>query len=89
MPIIFGWLHNFGFRDGSEIVIALTLGLNGVLQVFSYKFGFTPRGQVSIEHAINILAKKISITLKLKGISIIDELRSLGDSCAHCKASLV
>ena len=89
MPIIFGWLHNVGFCDGSEIVIALTLGVNGVLQVFSYKFGLAPCDQVSIERAINILAKKISITLKLKGILIIDELRSLGDSCAHCKASLV
>ena len=54
-----------------------------------FLISLAPRGQVSIEHAINILAKKISITLKLKGISIIDELRSLGDSCAHCKASLV
>ena len=57
--------------------------------MFSYKFGLAPCDQVSIERAINILAKKISVTLKLKGILIIGELRSLGDSYKHCKASLV
>ena len=67
-----------GFRRGSEIVIALALGANGVLLGRPYAFALAAYGRAGVEQAIKILSNEISITLKLMGVESVDELQKFG-----------
>tara|TARA_B100001057_G_scaffold246977_1_gene247356 strand:- start:8374 stop:9522 length:1149 start_codon:yes stop_codon:yes gene_type:complete len=67
-----------GFRRGSEIVIALALGANGVLLGRPYAFALAAYGREGVDQAIKILSNEISITLKLMGVESVDELQKFG-----------
>ena len=67
-----------GFRRGSEIVIALALGANGVLLGRPYAFAPAAYGREGVEQAIKILSNEISITLKLMGVKSVEELQKFG-----------
>ena len=77
----FDVLIDGGFRRGSDIVIALALGANGVLLGRAYTFGLAAGGQSGIESVVDILSNEISITLKLMGLSGVSEVRSLAEEC--------
>ena len=70
-----------GFRRGSEIVMALGLGADGVLLGRGYAFALAANGERGVEQAIEILSNEISITLKLMGLRSVKELQSLGRKC--------
>lgn len=80
-------LLDSGIRRGSEIVIALALGASGVLLGRAYAFGLAAGGQGGVESALDILANEVSITLKLMGLSGIDELKSIGTDCLKRRVS--
>lgn len=77
-----------GFRRGSEIVIALALGASGVLLGRAYAFGLAAAGKLGVTTAIDILAHEISITLKLMGISGVEDLKSQGKSSLRLTTNL-
>jgi isopentenyl diphosphate isomerase/L-lactate dehydrogenase-like FMN-dependent dehydrogenase len=45
----------------------------------AYAFGLAADGSSGVEKAIEIFAKEISITMKLMGVSSVDELKQFGD----------
>lgn len=74
-----------GFRRGSEIVTALALGATGVLLGRAYAFALAAQGQQGVDKVIKILSNEIMITLKLMGLSGIEELRNVGQDCVHIR----
>lgn len=81
----FDVLIDGGFRRGSDIAIALALGASGVLLGRAYAFGLSANGQAGVEKAIDILSNELLITLKLMGVSSVEELKLLGENCVHSR----
>lgn len=85
----FDVLIDGGFRRGSDIAVALALGASAILLGRTYAFGLSANGQAGVEKAIDILSNELMITLKLMGVSSVEELKTLGAECVRNRKSSV
>jgi isopentenyl diphosphate isomerase/L-lactate dehydrogenase-like FMN-dependent dehydrogenase len=69
-------LIDSGFRKGSDVVKALSLGAKGVLIGRPALFGLAAAGQAGVEHALSIFRSEIHRTLCFIGCPNIRELTS-------------
>jgi L-lactate dehydrogenase (cytochrome) len=71
-------LVDSGVRRGSDIAVALALGADAALVGRPYVYGLGARGEEGVDAVLGILAEELRRTLRLLGVSTIDELRREG-----------
>ncbi|HEY0122468.1 MAG TPA: alpha-hydroxy acid oxidase [Rhizobium sp.] len=67
-----------GIRRGTDIIKAIGQGADGVMLGRAYTYGLAADGQKGAAKAISILAREISISMSLMGVSSIAELKQRG-----------
>lgn len=63
-----------GIMSGADIVAAIALGANFTLIGRAYLYGLMAGGRRGVDRAIEILAEQIQRTMRLLGVSTLDEL---------------
>ncbi|MGX5024856.1 alpha-hydroxy acid oxidase [Enterobacter sp. UPMP2060] len=67
-----------GIRRGADIIKALALGANAVSLGRAYIFGLAAGGRHGVFHALELLHHEMEPTMKMMGISTVNELRAVG-----------
>ena len=67
-------LFDGGIRNGADIMRAIALGARACLIGRSYIYGLGAGGQAGVAKAIDILAKELSVTMALTGVSKIADI---------------
>ncbi|HZB42908.1 MAG TPA: alpha-hydroxy acid oxidase [Ilumatobacter sp.] len=65
-----------GIMSGADIVAALALGARFTLVGRAYLYGLMAGGRAGVDRAIQILSEEITRTMKLLGVSTLDELQA-------------
>ena len=63
-----------GIMSGADIVAAIALGADFTLIGRAYLYGLMAGGRRGVDRAIEILAEQIQRTMRLLGVSTLDEL---------------
>jgi L-lactate dehydrogenase (cytochrome) len=69
-------LFDSGVRRGTDVAVALALGARAVLVGRAYLYGLAAAGEAGVNHALDILAEELRITMALSGASAIGDLRT-------------
>ncbi|CAI7643576.1 unnamed protein product [Penicillium glandicola] len=64
-----------GLRDGADVLKALCLGATAVGVGRPYYYALAAYGAEGVERCTNILAEEVEITMKMLGVSSLDQLR--------------
>ncbi len=67
-------LLDTGIRSGADIVAALALGARFTLVGRAYLYGLMAGGEAGVDRAIEILAGQVTRTMRLLGVTSLDEL---------------
>jgi L-lactate dehydrogenase (cytochrome) len=67
-------LADGGVRSGLDVVRMLALGARGVLLGRAWVFALAARGQVGVEHLLQLLEKEIRVAMALTGCARIDDI---------------
>jgi L-lactate dehydrogenase (cytochrome) len=67
-------LVDTGIMSGADIVAAVALGARGTLIGRAYLYGLMAGGEAGVRRAVDILAGQLTRTMKLLGVSCLEEL---------------
>ena len=67
-------LLDTGIMSGADIVAAIALGARFTLVGRAYLYGLMAGGEAGVERAIEILSGQVTRTLRLLGVTSLDEL---------------
>jgi L-lactate dehydrogenase (cytochrome) len=67
-------LLDTGIMSGADIVAAVALGARSTLVGRAYLYGLMAGGEAGVERAITILSSQVSRTMRLLGVTSLDEL---------------
>jgi len=73
-------LIDSGFRSGTDVFKALTLGAAAVQIGRAALYGLAAGGQLGVERALSILAAELDVTMALTGVTSITQSRVIEDS---------
>ena len=68
-------LLDTGIMSGADIVAAVALGARFTLVGRAYLYGLMAGGEAGVERAIDILSTQVSRTMRLLGVTSLDELK--------------
>ena len=69
-------LVDSGFRNGSDVAIALARGADAVMLGRAYLYGLAVAGEPGVLRAIDIVASELRRVLQLLGVASVAELRA-------------
>lgn len=67
-----------GIRRGSDVVKAIALGATACSIGRPYLYGLAVAGQAGVDHVLRLFGEEIARTMRLLGVSTVDELRDSG-----------
>jgi L-lactate dehydrogenase (cytochrome) len=67
-------LLDTGIMSGADIVAAVALGARFTLVGRAYLYGLMAGGEAGVERAIEILSSQVNRTMRLLGVTSLDEL---------------
>lgn len=67
-----------GVMNGADIVAAVALGADAVMAGRAYLYGLMAGGEVGVDRALEILVSQVHRSLRLLGVTRIDDLRHSG-----------
>lgn len=67
-----------GIRHGADLAVAIALGADAGAVGRAYLYGLMVAGKAGVEHALSLLETQFTRTLRLLGVTSVEELRSKG-----------
>ena len=71
-------LVDSGIRHGADIVVALALGADAGVLGRAYLYGLMAGGSAGVDRALDLLDRQFRLTMQLRGITSVAELRKHG-----------